>query len=571
MVRLENRLLMETISHNDKSATMVKIENKVLWLEHRVQQMSREMEARQYDKLRQQNDDALMWNIEVMGERFLELTKALDMHADPEALDMQAYPKALDMQADPKALDMQADPKALDMHADPKALDMQADPKSLDMQADPKALDMQAYPKALDMQANPKALDMQAYPKALDMQADPKALDMQADPKALDLQADPNALDMQAYPKALDMQADPKALEMPADPKALDMQAARILRLEERVTEAEADNPAFHKSSPKDGVVSIPETGARRQFNIDTTDPVLLLPPDIVVQDREGVITDSGRLETGYSHVRIECVTIESEVNAKQQQTSFDITYENGSVLKQNKIGQNDNTGESEREIHMNSMTRDNLNKNHETNLITRWNYDDRTGGSGSEVFRPKSETPQTTVSTEELNDRTRTEELNVKERREGITSKKYVDSDGEAKKQESGQQHEQQCYQQYDTLSNPDVTKSQVHIRNEADLTTVQELKAKQTPPQIRSDPNAHTSAIDKRTGEDGATQKSRTRAVSVDNSLGSVTMTSGTTRPLASNTSKPVGKRKGKRHQFKIPEIPRYTKRGHTKPKGR
>ena len=529
LLRLETRLLMEAISRKDESAAIVKLENKVLWFENRVQQMSCEMEAKQDDKLRQQNEAALMRNIEVMGERFIELTNVLGK------------------------------------------------------------------------------------------------------------------------------------------------QAARIRHLEKRGTEAEVDHRAFYKASLKDGVVSIPETKARSQFNTDHSDPMILLPPDIVVQDREAAIPDSGRPETVDSHVLREGVTIESEVNARQQQTSFDNTYENGNVLKQNKIGQNEsinNTGESEREMHTNSRTRDNLNKNHETNLITRWNYEgneedngngiseiarvmqnrqriiksdtpdthdaaddgttkddntflepelrkpteggihahhgsfesphpnDQTEGSGSEVFRPKSETPQTTVSTEELNGRTPTEELNVKERREGIASRKYVDSDGESKKQESrhqhehesyqqydtlsnpdgtkseqesGHQHEHQSYQQYDTLSNPDVTKSQLHIGNEAYLTTVQEQKAKQTPPHIRSDPNAHTSAIDKRTGEDSATQKSRISGVPLDNSPGSVTMTSGTNRPLASNTSKPAGKRKGKRHQFKIPDIPRYTKRGHTKPKGR
>ena len=499
MLRLENRLLLETISHNEDSATILKFENKVRWLDHRVQQMSREMEAKQDVKPRQQNDGVLVRNIEVMGERFLELTKVLDK------------------------------------------------------------------------------------------------------------------------------------------------QSARIRHLEERVTEWGANNRAIHKTSLKHGIRPIPETEARGQFNFDTYDQVSLLPPDIVVQDREGSILDSGRPETGDSHVLLGGMPTEPEVNERHEHTSDDILYDNAIVSKQTNIEQNEssnNSGETERVIHMNSITTlDNANNNHDGNLITRGNYkenvgygdngisetasvmqnrqriikqsdtpytrdtaaggttkDDntllelehrrtiehgmhidhrhswesphtnkRSGGSGSDELRPKSQTHQN-------------KELNVKARQESITSSNDIESHGEPKKLRTEQQYRQQRYQQYDTTKTPTpVTKSQLNIGDEADVTKVKEQHVKEVPTEIRSELNTHrgsTSTNNKRTGEDEGTQTSRIRGVLIDNSVASVQMAPtniGAKRPLATNTDKPVEKRIGKRHQFKIPEIPKYTKSGYSKPKGR
>ena len=511
MLRLENRLLLETISHNEDSATILKLENKVLWLDHRVQQMSREMEAKQYVKLKQQIDGVLVRNIEVMGERFLELTKVLDK------------------------------------------------------------------------------------------------------------------------------------------------QSARIRHLEESVTEWGANDRAIHTSSLKHGFRPIPETEARGQFNIDTSDPVSQLKPDIVVQDREGSIRDSVRPETGDSYVLLAGMPTEPEVNARHEHTSDDIPYDNAIVSKQTNIEQNEssnNSGETERVLHMNSITTlDNANNNHDGNLITRGKYkenvgygdngisetasvmqnrqriikqsdtpykrdtaaggttkDDntlfelehrrtiehgmhidhrhswesphtnkRSGGSGSDELRPKSQTPQNTESTKALSGSTRGKEFNVKARQESITSSKDIESHGEPKKLRTEQQDRQQRYQQHGTTKTPAVTTSQLNIGDESDVTKVKEQKVKEVPTEIRSELNTHmgsTSTNNKRTGEDEGTQTSRIRGVLIENSVASVQMARtniGVKRPLATNTDTPVEKRKGKRHQFKIPEIPKYSKSGYSKPKGR
>ena len=511
MLRLENRILLETISHNEDSATILKLENKVLWLDHRVQQMCREMEAKQDDKPRKQNDGVLVRNIEVMGDRFLELTKVLDK------------------------------------------------------------------------------------------------------------------------------------------------QSARIRHLEERVAEWGANNRAIHKTSLKHGIRPIAETEARGQFNFDTSDQVSLLPPDIVVQDREGSILDSGRPETGDSHVLLGGMPTEPEVNERHEHTSDDILYDNAIVSKQTNIEQNEssnNSGETERVIHMNSITTlDNANNNHDGNLITPGNYkenvgygdngisetasvmqnrqriikqsdtpytrdtaadgttkDDNTllelehrrtiehgmhidhrhswesphtnkptGGSGSDELRPKFQTPQNKESMEELSERTRGKELNVKARQGDVTSNEDIERHGEPKKIRTEQQDRQQRYQQHDTTKTPAVTTSQLNIGDESDVTKVKEQHVKEVPTEIRSELNTHrgsTSTNNKRTGEDEGTQESRIRGVLIENSVASVKMAPtniGAKRPLATNTDKPVEKRKGKRHQFKIPEIPKYTKRGYSKPKGR